>query len=138
LGTNDVIPSDSTSEITYQNPDGNTPEASDDSVTNSEVQHLEDVSEDTASTASLEVLMAGENNIVDNSNPAGIPAEGENTYNDREQQMSVSVIGSLIANSMINSDSDTESTSETTSVDSSSEICPTPLKKLCTAAGPVE
>jgi len=48
--------------------------------------------------------------------------------------MSVSVIGSLIAN--INSDSDTESTSETTSVDSSSEFCPTPLKKLRTAAGP--
>jgi len=63
MGANDVIPSDSTSEITYQNPDGNTPEASDDSVTNSEVQHLEDVSEDTVSTASLEVqniLMAGE------------------------------------------------------------------------------
>jgi len=110
-------------------------------VTNSEVQHLEDVSEDTVSTASLEVqniLMVGENNIVDNSNPAGIPAEGENTYNDGEQQMSVSAIGSLIANSMINSDSDTESTSETTSVDSSSEFCLKPLKKLRTAAGPVE
>ena len=46
-----------------------------------------------------------------------------------------------IVNGVTSSDSDTDSTlstSETNSIDSSSEFSPTPLKKVRTAAGPIE
>ena len=103
---------------------------------------------DDISVASLEIqniLMEGKSNADPGINNPGttskVQNEGENTYNDGTPQTSVSVIESVIDNGVTSSDSDTDSTlstSETNSIDSSSEFSPTPLKKVCTAAGPIE
>ena len=131
-------------------------ENDDDNVpgTNSEVQAsvTEDENDvnfsDDISVASFEIqniLMEGESNADPGNNNPGtsseVQNEGENTYNDGAPQTSVSVIESVIANGVTSSDSDTDSTlstNETNSIDSSSEFSPTPLKMVCTAAGPIE
>jgi len=114
--------------------------------TNHSLQDEKDSSSD--GTASLEVqnILMGANNdlsldsrirIVHGSSDEDIPgtsSEGQNVLMEHAEvlQTSVSHIESTFANYYESSDTETDSTmstSETDSVDSSSEFCPTPLKK---------